>query len=210
MSLLSCLVLDVPSLMSRPLCPVPFCPVTIETMPRNKWSQLKREEVTSEWNCLSNIWLIQLLEIERQQWQKVDEIERQRSNETTPPLSQKQSGAFDAWCALLRESDVSLADRSRQRRSSRVRARALIISVFLKLGAEVFLLCALSTSISKLADNPKKEDLIHDLQIWWAAVLHPQGLTRTATAVCEANSIGTLTANYAGMDNLLVLHELGR
>lgn len=130
----------------------------------------------------SNESLIQQVEIE---WKNFDE--------STRALTAKQSKAFDVWCDLLREGDVQLKKRSKERRSKRLRARALSERVFMELGPEVFLLCTLATSITKLAENPR-ENLVPDLRKWWATVPHPQGLTKTANEVCEVKLIAELIA----------------
>jgi len=132
------------------------------------------------------------------------ETERQNFSESACPLLPKQSDGFDAWCNLLQESATSLVKRSRQHRSRRLRARTLLGNVFSKLGPEVFLLCTLATTISKLAET-RREDFVTKLQIWWTKASHPQGLTQTANKICEDNSIATLVAQFindAGAYNL--------
>jgi len=45
------------------------------------------------------------------------EIERQKFDENTCALTEKQSDTFNVWYDLLREEDTALAARSKQRRS---------------------------------------------------------------------------------------------
>jgi hypothetical protein len=135
------------------------------------------------------------------------EIERQKFDESTRTLTAKQNDAFDVWCDLLRENDRRLAKRSKERRSKRLRARALLEHVFTELGPEVFLLCTLATSITWLAEKPR-EDLVPDLRNWWTTVPHPQGLTKTANGELITELIATRThqnlqiANDAGIQHL--------
>jgi 23S rRNA maturation mini-RNase III len=50
------------------------------------------------------------------------EIKRQKFNENTRALTEKQSEAFNMWYDLLRENDKSLVKRSKECRSKRLRA----------------------------------------------------------------------------------------
>ncbi|OCL14011.1 hypothetical protein AOQ84DRAFT_69950 [Glonium stellatum] len=87
----------------------------------------------------SNDWLIEQLEKERATF-----------NNDTYPLLSYQIDAFRSCYDLLREDMVSLAKRSKQSRSERLRARTFLMDVFLGVGPEVFLLCILAAPISKL------------------------------------------------------------
>ena len=84
----------------------------------------------------SNTWFIELLESERATF-----------DDSPVPLPKYQNDGFTLCCELLREDQVSLAKRSKQRRSTRVQAHTLLSDIFLGVGPEVFLLCTLSTSI---------------------------------------------------------------
>jgi hypothetical protein len=123
----------------------------------------------------------------------IEQLERDRATfeDNAYPLPKYQSDAFQLCCELLREDATSLAKRSKQRRSVRLRARTLLVDVFTGLGCEMFLLCTLATNISTLATIPIK-DLVPTLRRWWKGVSHPNGLTETANKVCEANSISAL------------------
>jgi hypothetical protein len=172
-------------------------------MPLNRRfaEQLKRERAISESEVhslpgdksdLSNELFIRQLEIERQKF-----------DDSTLTLAPKHIDAFNNWCDLLHESATSLKRKSKSTRSRRLKARDLISDIFSKLGPEVFLLCALATTITPLAGK-SHSNLIADLQSWWKNVPHPQGLTQTASAICETNSIGILTAQFlndAGMQS---------
>ena len=130
----------------------------------------------------SNGWFLELLD-----------RERATLDEDAYPLPKHQMDAFELCCDVLTEEETSLAKRSKQRRSSRSRAYTLLGDVFLGAGPEVFLLCTLCTSISKLATVSLK-GLIPELRRWWKTVPHPAGLTETARELCEANSINSLVA----------------
>lgn len=123
----------------------------------------------------------------------IEQLERERATfgDGACHLSTYQTGPFQLYCELLREDATSLAKRSKQRRSVRLRARTLLVDVFSDLGCEMFLLCTLTTTISTLATIPIK-GLVPALRRWWKGVSHPNGLAETANKVCESNSINAL------------------
>lgn len=156
--------------------------------PPNKWytEQLKIERAASESDAHSpDESLIQRLDLERQKF-----------DENVQVLPQKQVDAFNRCLDLLQESAPSLAKRTRQARSRRLRGRTILANIFSKVGPEVFLLCASAQAISTLTEKPP-DNLITQLQSWWAGVSHPRGLTETANQICETNSIRTLVAEYS-------------
>ena len=161
--------------------------------PKNRWftKQLKRERAIFENDAHSP----RTRSSDESIIRKI-ETERQKFANGACPLLQGQSDAFDVWCNLMQESATSLRKCSRQHRSRRLRARTLLGNIFSKLGPEVFLLCALATTISKLAETPR-EEFVTKLQSWWTEASHPQGLTQIAKEICEANSIETLVAQFA-------------
>ncbi len=69
----------------------------------------------------------------------------------THSLPKHQNNAFQPCYELLTEDAISLAKRSKQRRSIRLRARTLLVDVFKGIGREMFLLCTLATRILLLA-----------------------------------------------------------
>ena len=188
-----CPIPPVPSLLSHPSCLI--------MPPPNKWytQQLKVERAASESDAHSpNEWLIARLDLERQKF-----------DENAQLLQQNQVDAFNKCLDLLQESATSLANRPRQSRSRRLRARTNLTSIFSKIGPEVFLLCALAQSISKLGQKPPDNlDLVAQLQSWWASVSHPRGLTETANTICEANAISTLVAQYSQVKDDTGMHGL--
>jgi hypothetical protein len=112
-------------------------------------------------------------------------------DDDTYPLSKHQNDAFQRCYELLKEDAISLAKRSKQRRSVRLRARNLLVDVFKSTGRDTFLLCILAACISTLA-KVKIKGLVPALRQWWMTVSHPKGLTGTANQVCEANLIDSL------------------
>jgi len=123
-----------------------------------------------------NSWFISLL---------VDELGT--FEDETHPLLERQQAAFSACYALLREA-LSLNQIPKQSYSRKKRAYTLLVDVLLGVGPEVFLLCTLSSNISKLATVEQK-NLITDLRKWWKSSEHPPGLTTIAKTLCEANNI---------------------
>lgn len=116
------------------------------------------------------------------------EAERVTFDDDTHSLPKYQKDAFESCCQLLQEDGASLAQRSKQHRSSRLRARTLLIDVFDGFGAEVFLLCTLATTITRLFTITHK-DLFPMLRTWWKTAEHPHGLRECADGLCDANSI---------------------
>ena len=94
----------------------------------------------------------------------------------------------------LKEEETSMAKRSKQRRSTRYRARTPLSDVFSGVELEVFLLCTLCITSSKLATVSLKI-LIPELRRWWKTVSHSAGLTEPARELCKANSINSLMAS---------------
>ena len=123
----------------------------------------------------------------------VEQLEKVRLtfDDDTYPLPKHQHTAFQLCSELLSEDDVSLASRSKQRRSVRSRARTLLIHVLEGLGSELFFICTLATSISTLA-TVVLDGLLSLLRQWWEGVPHPRGLTIHATRLCEAGVIKAL------------------
>ena len=128
------------------------------------------------------MWFIELLECERATF-----------DDDPYPMPKHQKDAFELCCELLKEDETSMARQSRQRRSTRYRARTFLRDVYSGVGPEVFLLCTLCTTIPKLATVPLKGP-IPELRRWWKTVSHPKGLTGTAGELCKANSISSLVA----------------
>jgi hypothetical protein len=79
------------------------------------------------------------------------EEERKTFNNKNFTLLSRQVNAFRPFYELLQEEEASINKRSSARKSVRLRVRALLEDVFTTLSLEVFLLCTLSTSITKLA-----------------------------------------------------------
>jgi hypothetical protein len=125
-----------------------------------------------------------------------EQLEKERAafEDESCPLLSWQVDSFAICYNLLREDAESLAKRSKQRRSERLRARTLLVDVFLAIGSEVFLLCVLAAPISKLEKISPKSD-IPKIRTWWKTASHPHGLTEIATELCETYSIRTLVSS---------------
>jgi hypothetical protein len=112
-------------------------------------------------------------------------------DDDTSALLQGQQRAFELRCELLREDVESVRRRSKSNRSTRLRARTLLGEIFESLGAEVFLLCALGPTITKLGDYAPYIRL-STVETWWRSIPRVRGLVRVATELCEANAIAFL------------------
>jgi len=124
----------------------------------------------------------------------IEQLEREKAtfDDEMHPLPSYQQSKFDLCCELLQEDAASLAGKSRQRQSIRLRVRALLTDIFSDLGGEVFLLCTLAAPITTLATVSRK-GLLPELRNWWKTSAHPQGLTRAAEDLRRLELIGITT-----------------
>lgn len=120
-------------------------------------------------------------------------------DDTTSSLLERQNKAFSLHCDLLREDEASLETRSSSTRSVRLRAREVLKNIFQVLGPEIFLLCTLSVSITKLGEIAPRTR-ISTLQSWWDAIEPPQGLVTIAKAKCDENAIETLILSASNQE----------
>ncbi|KAK3700530.1 hypothetical protein LTR37_015931 [Vermiconidia calcicola] len=123
----------------------------------------------------------------------VEELENGRLEfeDAGKPLLSWQQDSVDTCLFLLREDAELMAGRSKQRRSERMRVRALLHDVFLGISADVFLLCVLAAPISKLAKLTPK-NAIPKIRSWWKDAVHPHYLEEVATQLCNEESIVAL------------------
>ena len=111
-------------------------------------------------------------------------------DENTTSLLEGQKRSFELCCTLLREDD-DLSRGGKSRRSIRQRARKFLKDIYQSIGPEVFLLCTLGPSITRLGENALRIRL-STIQTWWCTALKPQGLTTVATELCQAKTISSL------------------
>ncbi|ORX94400.1 hypothetical protein BCR34DRAFT_499290 [Clohesyomyces aquaticus] len=111
-------------------------------------------------------------------------------DDSTTSLLQGQQKAFDLCCELLRSDAQTVETKSKSTRSLRLRARQLLKDVFQSLGAEVFLLCTVGTTVTNLGENALHIRL-SKIQIWWDSTSRPRGLATVAKQLCEAEAIGS-------------------
>ncbi|KAI8628766.1 hypothetical protein F5Y19DRAFT_437224 [Xylariaceae sp. FL1651] len=112
-------------------------------------------------------------------------------NDNSTPLFSSQLDSYTSAYKLVTENtDNNL---SRQRRSERARARDLLTDVFLILGSEVFLLCAIAIPTSKLTTIDSRV-FIQQLRVWWASSPRPRGLTTHAASLCSSVATHLVTA----------------
>lgn len=140
------------------------------------------------------------------------ENEEARFDEDICSLDEDQLEAFQSCCGLFREDAASLEKRSTAQRYRILRVRKLLQQVFLHLGAEVFLLCILATSITGLAKLDRVE-LHPKLRRWWKGVVAKRGLIQTAQKLCADNSVSGLiehpVTDYTGQQKLFTLRDHG-
>jgi hypothetical protein len=101
-----------------------------------------------------------------------------------------QRRMFRSWSSVLQENEESIAKRSRAQRSVVLRTRQLLADIFQTVGKEVFFLCAITFSVSKLNLIVSKVQL-RQIRSWWSKQRPPRGLVETASSFCNASSIGT-------------------
>jgi hypothetical protein len=121
------------------------------------------------------------------------ETERSTFGDDAHPLPTYQQDLFRLCCNLLREEPMAQTQKSTKHCYARSRARTLLVDVFTGLGAEVFLLCTLTMSITDLSKVPQKR-MLPKLREWWKAATHPNGLTQIANELCNTNSINALVS----------------
>lgn len=153
--------------------------------PRNKWLTTELKQVTAKSDATQN--LIQQLE------GKV----RTFHDETRSLLSYEQE-LFKLCVDLLTETAKRLKALSPSWRSTRLQARTLLCNVFSNMGPEVFLLCTVTISISKLAEgnHAARENRVSAIKEWWTTVTAPERLKILASQLCEAHSIRVAVTGY--------------
>ncbi|EME39769.1 hypothetical protein DOTSEDRAFT_74615 [Dothistroma septosporum NZE10] len=119
---------------------------------------------------------------------------------------------FKKWDKLLRDGDASSKAQSKAATYNRTRARVLLLDVLSHFGLEVCVLFALSASQSRLAPI-KLNDLLPELEQWWADSLLPPTLVSYAAALrriyAKEDWISTaLASNRSGATNLV--SQLGK
>ncbi|KAF1361327.1 hypothetical protein EJ07DRAFT_112110 [Lizonia empirigonia] len=137
------------------------------------------------------------------------EAERATFHDDKLPLLSYQASAFNSCLDVLQEDGASLSRLTKQRRSDRLKVRTFMTDVYLGVGSEVFLLCIITTTITRMEKIPLRH-AIPKLRTWWRACLHPSGLTTITKELCDAHSIGNLISSHQtkiGMRNTLLLYK---
>lgn len=106
-------------------------------------------------------------------------------------LTDEENESIRLCCDLFRHITTSTEPLSTSQQYRRIRARNLLTEVYLKVGAEVFLLCMLTWSITALARFDSKIVLPKFLQ-WWKSTPTKEGLKRTADKICNDYGIKKL------------------
>ncbi|KAL1979103.1 hypothetical protein VTN96DRAFT_6845 [Rasamsonia emersonii] len=103
------------------------------------------------------------------------DAQRKLFSEVKEDLVDSQKEQLDLCLQLWRTSDAS------SRQWARARARSFLVMVYndKALGAEVFLLCGLGISVTRLGTIDPVEAL-SEVRKWWRRVEHPRGLAETA------------------------------
>jgi hypothetical protein len=134
------------------------------------------------------------------------EAERATFHDDKLPLLSYQASAFNSCLELLQEDEASLSRLTKQRRSDRLKVRTFMSDVYLGVGSEVFLLCIITTTITRM-EKIHLRHAIPKLRTWWRACLHPNGLTAITKELCDAYSIENLISSHqtkAGMGNTVL------
>jgi hypothetical protein len=116
-------------------------------------------------------------------------------HENNRSLRTEEEKLFKSWLTLLEETYDTLEERSTSWRSTRVQARTLLCDIFAKIGPEVFLLCTLTTTISKLAEPNLRKNCVPALEAWWMTTTAPKRLTELASERCKKHSISNTVAD---------------
>jgi hypothetical protein len=112
----------------------------------------------------------------------------------------KENELFRSWFDVLRETAISLVNRSRLRRSVKVQARGFLELIFSELGPEVFLLFTFTISVTKFVEI-KCENLILDIRSWWRDCLILEELKEVVSEACKANLINALITPRSNVFN---------
>jgi hypothetical protein len=154
-------------------------------MPRNNWLAKQLKEGTAHSDHTQK--LIRQLKAKLQTF-----------HENSRSLRPKEEELFKLWRDLLKETAKDLANLSTSWSSTRLQARTLLCNIFNEINSEVFLLCALTISISSLAqgNHAARENRVSAIQDWWTTVTAPERLRELASELCEAHSISDAVAEY--------------
>ena len=131
----------------------------------------------------------------------IEQLETAKStfDDETSTLPTHQQNTFSKVYNSLRDpSAISSSQKSRV-----ARVHALLMDAYVQLGSEVFLLCALATTITNLSSVPQR-GLITCLRRWWTTTSHPHGLTAVASEICDQYAIESLVSRkrkITGMRN---------
>lgn len=104
-------------------------------------------------------------------------------------LADEENESIRLCCDLFHHTSTELLSTSQQYR--RIRARNFLKEVYLKVGAEVFLLCMLTWSITALGKFDSKTFLPKCLQ-WWKTTPTKKGLKSAADKICNDYGIEKL------------------
>lgn len=128
---------------------------------------------------------------------EISRTEAQFDEEEACELNDEQRDSTRLCCALFHTASESLSTSQQYRR---VRARNFLKDAYIKIGAEVLLLCMLTWSITKLSTFEPKE-ILPVLRQWWKSIPTKDGLKRAANKFCNENNINELmkqTPTYDG------------
>lgn len=114
--------------------------------------------------------------------------------DTPCPLLSYQIDGFTTYYEILREDEMSLAKRTKQRRGERQRLCNNLTDIFLTIGAEVYLLGTLAAPMSILSTETSRE-LVPKLRLWWKSAPRPNALSLTAAELCSTYSIAALVSS---------------
>ena len=123
------------------------------------------------------------------------ETERATFHDNKLPLLSYQANAFNSCLKVLQEDEASLRRLTKQRRSDRMKVRTFMTDIYLGVGSEAFLLCIITTTITRM-EKMHPRHVIPKLRTWWGACLHPSGLTAIARELCDAHSIEKLITSH--------------
>lgn len=119
-------------------------------------------------------------------------------DDNSKPLASKQLESYKSAHRLFEKPRKSL---SRSRVSERTRARKLLTDVFVKLGTEIFFLCAITIRIDTLCRLPA-EDFLAQLESWWNTSRRPRGLTTQAGSMCSSAAVEMVSERQKEFDEL--------
>ena len=105
------------------------------------------------------------------------------------PLTVSQQREIQKFIDFLNKDLTKLGTSARY---AQLRARPLLRDIYKQLGPEVFILCALGSSITQIGKLPDDTKLLGRLSEWWGLSAHPSGLQQISSLIRKDHELDAL------------------